>query len=51
MTKSFGEAKIKAKELNKILPSYLLNEIEQDNIDANNLGKPSINKIYNEKVS
>ena len=51
MIKSSGEAKIKAKELNKILPSYLVNEIEQDNIDINDNQKASINKIYNEKVS
>ena len=51
MSKSSGEEKIKAKELNKILPSYLLNEIEQDNIDNNDNEKASINKIYIEKVS
>ena len=38
-------------ELNKILPSYLVNEVEEYNID-NNLNKQTkINDVSNEKVS
>jgi len=39
-------------ELNKILPSYLVNEVEQDNIDNNLNRKSIINNVFsNEKVS
>ena len=52
MRNSSGEPMLSINELNKILPSYLVNEVEQDNID-NNLNKKSIinNVFSNEKVS
>ena len=51
MRKSSGEAIINTKELNKILPSYLLNEVEEDNINYNLNEELNYNINYNEKVS
>ena len=51
MIKSSGESMLSINELNKILPSYLVNEVEEYNID-NNLNKQTkINDVSNEKVS
>ena len=51
MRKSTGEPMLNINELNKILPSYLVNEVEEYNID-NNLNKQTkINDVSNEKVS
>jgi hypothetical protein len=51
MRKSSGEAIINTKELNKILPSYLLNEVEEDNINYNLNEELNYNTNFNEKVS
>ena len=51
MRNSSGEQMLSINELNKILPSYLVNEVEEYNID-NNLNKQTkINDVSNEKVS
>ena len=51
MRNSSGEPMLSINELNKILPSYLVNEVEEYNID-NNLNKQTkINDVSNEKVS
>ena len=51
MRQSSGEGIISINELNRILPSYLLNEVEEDNKSHNNIGETKINSIHNEKVS
>ena len=51
MRKSSGEAIINTKELNKILPSYLINEVEEDNINYNLNKEINYNTNFNEKVS
>ena len=51
MRKSSGEAIFNSNELNKILPSYLLNEVEEHNKDKNYNEKSEINNFLNEKVS
>ena len=51
MRKSSGDLTINSNELNKILPSYLLNEMEEDNKDKNLKEESKINNFYNEKVS
>ena len=51
MRKSSGEAIFNSKELNKILPSYLLNEVEEYNKDKDYNEKTEINNFLNEKVS
>lgn len=51
MRQSSGEPIISTKELNKILPSYLLSEMDEDN--KNEIQKEEIktNNFYDEKVS
>ena len=51
MRKSSGDLTINSNELNKILPSYLLNEMEEDNKDKNLKEESKKNNFYNEKVS
>ena len=52
MRNSSGEPMLSINELNKILPSYLVNEVEEDNIDNNLNRKSIINNVFsNEKVS
>jgi len=51
MRKSSGDSIINSNELNKILPSYLVNEMEEDNKDKNLKEESKINNFYNEKVS
>ena len=51
MRKSSGETTINTNELNKILPSYLLNEVEEDNLDINLNENSTLNNYSNEKVS
>ena len=51
MRKSSTEATINLKELNKILPSYILNEVGEDTNDINHNEEFKSNKIFNEKVS
>ena len=51
MRKSSGETTISTNELNKILPSYLLNEVEEDNLKINLNEKSTLNNFSNEKVS
>lgn len=51
MRQSSGEAIININELNRILPSYLLNEVEEDNKSQNNIEETKIKSIHNEKVS
>ena len=48
MRQSSGEAIININELNRILPSYLLNEVEEDNKSHNNIGETKINSIKRE---
>ena len=51
MIKSSSEITISNKELNKMLPSYLLKEVEKDT-KVSNLNEESIfNTIFNGKVS
>ena len=51
MRKSSAETTINTKELNKILPSYLLKEVEEDT-KVNNLSEESKFKaVFNGKVS
>ena len=50
MRKSSGETTINTNDLNKILPSYLLNEVEENNLDINLNENSTLNKS-NEKVS
>ena len=50
MRKSSGETTINTNDLNKILPSYLLNEVKEDNLDINLNEQSTINNS-NEKVS
>ena len=51
MIKSSSEITISKKELNKMLPSYLLKEVEKDT-KVSNLNEESIfNTIFNGKVS
>ena len=51
MIKSSAEATISTKELNKILPSYLLKEVEEDTKVTNLNEKSKFNTIFNGKVS
>ena len=52
MSNSSGDDIISAKDLNKILPSDLLNEMEEDNkIHKIEKEEMNINNFYNEKVS
>ena len=51
MRKSSGEPKFSQNELNKILPSYILNEVEEDKKTQNNKEGNIINNFLNEKVS
>ena len=51
MRQSSGEAIINEKELNRILPSYLLCEVEEDNKSQSNIEETKINNIHNDKVS
>lgn len=51
MRKSSGDSTINTNELNNILPSYLLNEMEEDNKDKKLKEESKINNFYNEKVS
>ena len=51
MRKSSGEASFNSNELNKILPSYLLNEVKEDNATNIDNGKTTINNYFDEKVS
>ena len=51
MRQSSGEGIINIKELNRILPSYLLNEIEEDNKSQNNIEETIKTNIHNEEVS
>ena len=50
MRKSSEEPKFSQNELNKILPSYILNEVEEDKNSQNNEGN-KINNFFKEKVS
>ena len=50
MRKSSGDTTINTNDLNKILPSYLLNEVKEDNLDINLNEQSTINNS-NEKVS
>ena len=51
MRKSSEEPKFSQNELNKILPSYILNEVEEDKKSLNNNEGNKINNFLNEKVS
>ena len=51
MRNSSGEPMLSINELNKILPSYLVNEVEEDNRNNNLNRKSIINNASIEKVS
>ena len=51
MRKSSGETIINTKELNKILPSYLLDEVEEDKKDYKLSQESKQNDVYKDKVS
>lgn len=51
MRKSSGDSTINTKELNKILPSYLLNEMEEDNKNKNWTEGEKIQNFHNQKVN
>ena len=51
MRKSSGEQIFNSSELNKILPSYLINEVKEDNKRKNSNEETEIKNFINEKVS
>ena len=51
MRQSSGETVININDLNRILPSYLLHEVEEDNKSQNDIEENKINNIHNKKVS
>ena len=52
MRKSSGEQILfNSSELNKILPSYLINEVKEDNKRKNSNEETEIKNFINEKVS
>ena len=51
MRQSSGETEINLNELNRILPSYLLYEVEEDNKSQSDIEENKINNIHNKKVS
>ena len=51
MRKSSKEPEFSQNELNKILPSFILNEVEEDKKPLNNNENNKINNFLNEKVS
>ena len=51
MRKSTEDEMLNTKELNKILPSYLLNEVKEDNKDLFLYEEEKNNDIFNDKVS
>ena len=51
MRKFSGDSTINTKELNKILPSYLLNEMEEDNKNKNCIEGEKIQNFHNQKVN
>ena len=51
MRKSPGEQIFNSSELNKILPSYLINEVKEDNKRKNSNEETEIKNFINEKVS
>ena len=51
MRKSSGEQIFNSSELNKILPSYLINEVKDDNKRKNSNEETEIKNFINEKVS
>lgn len=51
MRQSSEEPKFSKNELNKILPSYILNEVEEDKNLQDNIKGNKINNYFKEKVS
>ena len=51
MRESSEDPKLNSKELNKILPSYLLNEVKEDNKDLYYNEKEKRHYYFNNKVS
>ena len=51
MRKDSEEQIFNSNELNRILPSYLLNEVKEDNLDNNKNKEQILNNFINEKVS